>query len=62
MHICSLVGVQGYKLPYMHICRPYMYILNLDNIYMGYIYIFHVYFLFAWLLLVVYLQIDANEC
>ena len=63
IYICSLVSVQGYKLPYMHICSLYMHTLSLINIYISYIYMFpNFFYLFAYLLNVAYVQIGANEC
>ena len=48
LYICSSVCVQECLLLYMHICRPYMYILGLENIYMDHIYTFSMLFgLFA---------------
>ena len=54
---------QGCKSLYMRICRVYVHILSLANIYIGYIYIYSMFvYLFACLLKVAYVQIGVNEC
>ena len=55
--------MQGYNPLCMYICRPYMYILSLENIYIGQIYMLAMFFcLFVYLLSAAYRQIGANEC
>ena len=39
VYICSLVSAKECLSLYIHICRPYMYILIFETVYMGHIYI-----------------------
>ena len=52
IYICSVGCAQGYISPYMRICRLYMHIKSLKNIYRLYIYIYLPYLIFIFMLFV----------
>ena len=55
--------MQRYLLLYMYICRAYMHIWSLENIYIGYIYMFTMFIcLCLYILHTAYVQMGANWC
>ena len=55
--------MQGYILPYMHICRAYMHIWSLANTYISPIYMFSMFIcVYICFLHAAYMQMSANWC
>ena len=62
-YIYSSGCVQGYILQYMCICRVYMHIWSLANIYISHRYMFAMLIcLFSCILYAVYVRMSVNEC